>query len=558
VKASDMPRKPNIVVFISDDTDEAGMLGYGGAPVLTPNIDSIAANGVRFTQFHCASTVCTPSRYNYLSGHYGGRCPSQDLWKGSEPGEAYCLGFNTHIESDKEKSLGSALQSAGYTTGYVGKWHVGPGHHELGDGIQIAADADPDDLDVLDRMKLQQERFSDVVASNGFDYASHLIWGNHEHLPKKARVHNLEWICKGAVDFIDEQAGGEEPFFLYVATTTMHGPDHASSLFGDIRRTAGGISEDHLGLMPARATIYERLRMAGLPFNHITTGALWMDDLVGTVVERLRELGIHEDTLVAFSTDHGTIGGKFSPYQEGTHLPFAMQWPGHIPAGSVYEGLAQNVDLLPTLMDCAGAAAPEDMALDGLSLLPHVVEGGVDAPEHEDLYFEIGYTRGVRTKRWKYVAWRPPQRLVDDLKSGRVESLYDHWGKVLGYEVERPTAKSIHRPRYPHYFAPDQLYDLENDPEEKVNLVGEPAHASVLAEMRERLGKYLSTFDAPFDLEAVDPFLLSEAYAQRAARMGGRFLEEVELWWENDGAFSGFPEMLGTPRGRNLRKEEQC
>ena len=436
-----MSQRPNIVWIIPDDTNHR-MLGFGGGAVLSPNLDSIARNGVVLNQFHCPAPACGPSRYSYFTGHYGGRCPTADFRRdGQDADEPYRIFFNAVLDPDKELSVGHALQRAGYRTGHVGKWHIDGSSEDQAALPVFDPDDDPRDRAVGAKMSAHQERLCQLVRRAGFDYAHSVIWGNHQTLPMAARNHNIEWITKGALDFIDQCAPGDAPFFLSMATTTIHGPNHVSSLLADPHLTAAGYADDHLGCQPSRQSIYERISEAeGVKFNSTTAGVLWMDDAVGAVLDKLRSLGLEGNTLVIFSGDHGpSLGGKFTTYQRGTRIPFTAQWLDRIPAGRVVDELTQNIDFLPTLLDAAGADAPEGMVLDGQSLLP-LLSGSQDhLPGRDDLYFEFGYTRACRTRKWKYIA--SP--------------------KIAPWEKNKKNFK----PR------PPELYDLSNDPSEKKNII---------------------------------------------------------------------------------------
>ncbi len=503
------PRRPNVLLFISDDTDFS-MLGYSGGAALTPSIDRIAAEGVRLTRYHTASPVCTPARYNTLTGHYAGRCPADSFRNAFPEDEPYCVGWNTDLLPEREFSLGRALQRGGYVTGYVGKWHTGPSKAALGvDWFE--PDDDPADPAVVARLKERQRIFVEQVKKNGFDYAAAITWGNtDDRKMKKLQDHNLEWTAKGALDFLDHHGGDERPFFLNVATTTIHGPSHINSLRSDVRLTGVGYQDDHVGCMPPRESVFERIEQAnGVELTHRTAGALWMDDLLGAVIGRLREMGLEDDTIIIYTTDHNCFDGKATCCQGGVHIPFVMRWPGRVAAGSRSDALTQHIDLLPTLLDACGVDRPGAMVVDGRSMLPWLTGRPQNSQERDELFFEMGYTRAVATRRWKYIAFRLPQRLVEQMKSGEVDRAYDQVGRF---------GSQLQAQRYPHYWDPDQLYDLENDPEEQHNLAGDPDYADVLAEMKDRLRACLETFDRPFDLDHVDDFLFSDRYREMARK----------------------------------------
>jgi arylsulfatase A-like enzyme len=199
----------------------------------------------------------------------------------------------------------------------------------------------------------------------------------------------------------------------------------------------------------------------------------------------------------------GTISCKFTLYQGGLRIPYCMKWDGHIPAGSTCSALLENVDFLPTLCAAVGVDVPDSMQQDGINRWEQL--RGVAADEREDMYFEWGHTRAVRTKKWKYIAWRHTPEEIEKMQRGEVTQAPNMHGHVAGdYAMHMQ----------PHYFDVDQLYDLESDPTEQCNLVDDPRCADVLAEMRGRLKKYLARFPEPFDIDTVDPFVKSEAYRE--------------------------------------------
>ncbi len=518
-----MPSKrPNIVCFITDDTGE-NMLGYAGGPVLTPNIDRIANGGVVCTQFHTAAPACCPSRFSYLTGRYPGHCRAPRFAEELTGDRPYNLGFNVDVLPGTP-TVGSALQQAGYRTGYVGKWHTGIPRGQL-NGHRYQPDDDPTDPDVARRLREDYQAMQEQVRGTGFDFADGVCWGNTDGRPIRAlQYHNLEWFTQAAMDFLDGSEGGDPPFFLYYATTTMHGPHHTRSIETDGRATEWGLLDEMPRVQAPRETIEPRLGEAGLEITHRTTGALWMDDAFGAIMERVERMGEADNTIFLFSTDHGigTAGSKFTCYQAGVRIPFCMSWQGHISAGSECDALLENVDFLPTLCAAVGADVPSDPPVDGLDRWAQLTGEAPD--DREDLYFEWGFTRAVRTRRFKYIAWRHPSDQLEAMKGGAVDRAYNMAGKA---------GPDFPMRMHPHYFDADQLYDLQSDPGELVNLAAYPEYADVLADMQARLQRYLNRFDAPFDLDGVDPFLATEAYRDLVtASLNDRKLREMYFYRE--------------------------
>jgi len=492
-------QRPNIVWFITDDTSDE-MLGYAGGKVLTPHIDSIAREGVVCTNYHTVSPACCPSRYSYLTGLYPSHCPDPRFQKSFAEDEPYNIKFNVAC-TPAHPTIASLLRDAGYRTGFVGKWHAGSSRRSL-NNHEFGLDDDPRDPEVARKLREDHEAMQRELRSVGFDYADRIAWGNTDSRPVKAlRYHNLEWHTQGALEFLDDCAGADRPFFLNMATTTIHGPHHVASLETDGCETELGMLDAMPDVQPSRRSVLERLEQAGIERTHRAAGALWTDDAFGAVMKRVEQMGVADNTLFIFSTDHGVgvTGGKFSCFQGGVRIPHAMKWNGHIEPGTTTDALLQNVDFLPTLLDAVGVATPEGVQIDGVS---HWNTLAGSPGDRDDLYFEWGYSRAVRTRKWKYIAYRPNAERVAAMKSGKVDRAYDFAGKP---NADYP----MHH--YPHYFEPDQLYDLENDPGEQNNLAPDPGHQSVLAEMQALLRTYLSQSARPFDLKR-DEFLTSPEY----------------------------------------------
>jgi len=314
------------------------------------------------------------------------------------------------------------------------------------------------------------------------------------------RLHNPEWVVKGAHDFLEQQSG-DEPFFLYVCTTLIHGPDHRESLTADPCITPGGLLDEPItDVMPARHTVEERLRAASLEYTHNNAGSLWLDDCVGSVLSKAEELGLMDDTVVVYQTDHNAVS-KGSCYERGVKIPMITKWDGVIEPGTVCDQMAQNIDFVPTLMDIAGIEKTDDMVIDGTSLLPLLK--GEDKPLHEDLFFEYGVTRAVSNGKWKYIAFRYTEEQIEQMKNGQLEKPLGTMGNMHDFNVG-----VYHQP---HWYDPDQLFDLENDPLEQNNLAADPAFAGRLEIMQARLRNHLDRFDHPFDL-TVNPFCKSDEF----------------------------------------------
>ncbi len=494
-------RLPNIVWIMADDCDFRWLSCYGGQ-THTPAIDRIAAEGMRFEQMYCSSAACTPSRYAYHTGQYAGRCADAHFRQSNPLDDIYNVEWNTFINETTFTISEGLSDYRGYRTGVVGKWHAGRDRTLL-DLPVLNPDADPDDPAVDERLRRYQATLcAEVKHSGGFEYAASIVWGDIESFPvKRLRRHNLEWITKGALDFLNVR--DERPFFLHIAPTTIHGPAHDESHQMDIRYTQGGLRDDLAGLLPPRAGMRERLAAQGAPYNHYTVGVAWLDDLVAAILGKLDTMGESTDTLVIFSVDHNTEPGKGTCQHRGVRIPLVIRWPAMIQPGRVCRAQVQNVDLAATLFEAASVTPPEGPRLDGASWLPLFT--GEKNAVRDDMFFEFGYARAVQAGRWRYIALRYPQHLLDAMENGALNEAPNHTNQRLQSQM------CIAAETYPAYFDPDQLFDSESDPDESHNLAGDPAYADILADMKRRLQRYLNTFEHPYSLE-IPAFMRSERY----------------------------------------------
>lgn len=511
--------RPNIVCIIADDTDFDKLGCYGGTP-LTPNIDSIARDGVRFTEAYCVSSLCTPSRFNYLTGQYAGRCADPAFLNGCPYTGPYKAEHNIYL-TEVNPSIGRIMRAAGYRTGYCGKWHTGYPHNML-PVPWFDPEEDPAAAAVGARLRQHQDVLARRVRRDGgFDCAAGIVWGNCESMPLRAlRYHHLEWIAQGALDFLDT-CTPDQPFLLYMASTEHHGPSVVKTLDRDPTHTPEGPRTDHLNALPSRAEVKARVARACLNPTHDTLGLAWLDSQVEAVLRKISDMGAEENTIFFFCVDHCVEPGKATCHDKGVHIPMLMKWPGELAAGSVCEGTVQNIDFLPTILELCGLGSPSDVTLDGRSFVPLL--RGEKSEIRDDQFLELGYTRAVRTKKWKYVALRYPPRMIERMRSGEMlrapnyVNRFSHPQSLIAAEY------------YPGYFDADQLYDLENDPRELKNLAAEPACADVLADMKARLRGYLDIFRHPFDLDDVE-FLNSPRFRELAAETRKIGTEHIP-WW---------------------------
>ncbi|MDF1853050.1 MAG: sulfatase-like hydrolase/transferase [Verrucomicrobiales bacterium] len=468
--------KPNIILIVTDD-QSFDSIGFMGGKVLTPRIDQMAKEGLYFSDFNVTSTVCSPSRYSFLTGRYAGRCEGEKFLKEHPPGD------QTQVENIGELethlwNLPKVLQKNGYWTGFVGKSHVVRHDWLAGHGPKVDSpmesypqDADPRDPDVSAKMRRNHERWCNEIKRYGFDFADGVYAANLKELQNEVlNVHNLDWTVDKAFDFLE--GAKDVPFFLYFSTTLHHGPApwvNKFSLEADPRMTGEGFVEEGFDVLPSRADVLRRNREAGFPDK--AAYALWLDDGVGAILDKVSELGLEKDTLILFVPDHGAYRhGKATLYDYGMRVPLLAQWKGKIKPGSRYGGLVANIDVTPTLLDLCGIEPPADYQMDGVSFEP--VLFGSREPVRDMIFGELGHSRCIKTKDWKYIAVRYPAEVQKLLAEGM--SFRGFQGEVL----ERPyLTRNSHLGHYaaaqnPHYFTADQLFELKSDPEENHNKYG--------------------------------------------------------------------------------------
>jgi len=375
-------QRPNIIIINADDLGYGDLSCYGSRAIHTPNIDGLAEAGARFTDFHTCDAVCTPSRAGLLTGRYPARMMlDTPLSPGSEPltkralvrlgyffGRLGLLDLATRRATEglheAEITLPEALKAGGYRTGMVGKWHLGDYSH------------DP----AFNPTRHGFDSYLGVPYSN--DMHPFPLYSGEEmvesDIPDQAALTGL--YTKEAVGFIKSQ--GEKPFFLYLAHTFPHRPLFASEEFTG--QSFGGLYGD----------VVEEI-----------------DWSVGQILGALEEHGLAENTMVFFTSDNGPWyqgspgpfrGRKGQSFEGGHRVPFIARAPGRIPADSVCDAPAVNLDLFPTCLAAAGLALPEDRVIDGRDITP-LLAGVSDESPHEYLYlYHHGELEGIRSGDWKY------------------------------------------------------------------------------------------------------------------------------------------------------------
>lgn len=505
-------RKPNIIFFIADDM-RPGMFnclpGTKGKN-LTPNIDFLAREGTLMMEQVVASPVCTPSRFNCLTGRYASRARNRDFLNRTEKeGGQTVVQWNSFI-TEQDITLPKLLKQAGYSTGMVGKNHV---VEVTGLYTFPSYDGDPKNPEIKENLKQNSDKIKAAIHKSGFDYVASVYHNNPNFIGlSELAVQNLDWITKGGIDFIEQYK--DNPFFLYFATTVPHSPTEAKrSWNANPLITADGYLENPLDVLPHRHTIPERLKQAGISESG-KENVLWLDDSLGALINKLKEHGLDNNTIIFFFNDHGQ-NAKGTIYQGGIHNPSIIWKKGGFKCGSICNVQVSNIDFAPTILDFVGFDY-QDISFDGKSF--RSVLEGKNQKIHHSLYFELGYVRGILKDNWKYIALRYPPYAYNMSLDERTKLLKNYNDDrefrkmvIINRDPTKPFSHLSVIPGGGHaeyestgkvkgYYDSDQLYDLSKDKEEQVNLAKDQKYQDKLVEMKLELKKYLKDLPGLFQL----------------------------------------------------------
>jgi len=446
--ASAESRLPNIVYIIADDLGYGDLSCYGQEHFETPNLDQMAAEGMRFTSHYSGSTVCAPSR--------------SALMTGQDTGHTFLRGNGAHQLRPTDTTVAELLKKAGYRTGMVGKSCV------------TGNTMDPQAPHVA-----------------GFDY----FWGTlshrtaHYHYPKSVfsqgkvvpipgnngktgSVYIQDRYTEKSLEFIEESQ--EQPFFLLLAYSVPHAtlqapPEAVEPFIGTFEDEVSYAGDHYLACEHVKATHAAMVTR--------------LDQHVGQVMAKLKELGLEENTLICFTSDNGSHteggyhfdllksngelrGGKRDLYEGGIRVPFIVKWPHVVAEGAISEHVSAFWDFMPTVCEISGVSAPEN--IQGLSYLPTLK--GATQPKHQYLYWELTEKGGrvaLRQGEWKVIRYNVRNRkqkakyelynlaedlseqhdvaaqhpdkvkeLVSLLKSARTKSPINKWNMILEDKVQ--------------------------------------------------------------------------------------------------------------------------
>jgi arylsulfatase A-like enzyme len=483
--------RPNIIMFLIDDQNPSSIAAFGG-DTYTPNLDRMVEEGMKFTRAYVSSSVCTPSRYSFMTGRFAGNSHSKLYAEAVGGKENQGLpNFNVALEHDKA-NVGNVLRESGYTTGFVGKFHLTspvdfPEFHAGKDRlIDIPKDASPGP-ETTAKFQHNEQVMRRYLTTLGFSWAKNVYPGN---VNSPYSIHNPEWTTLAALEFIEENK--DQPFYLHLCSTLLHGSDKSwrKSMDHPLITGAGQV-ESLPEVMTPRAEILKTITAKGFdPESHVA-GEAWIDDALGAIFRKLKELGIDDNTLVVFAPDHGR-DGKASVFSHAScQVPMIMRWPKGIAAGQVCDELVQNIDLAPTFFELGKAKKPASYQIDGQSLTPLFNNGTADA-WRTHLYLEMGTARATVTKDWSYIAVRYTKDQIADIKKSTLQNLPRAMSYIgrLGIGVRGADR--------PGFFDEDQLYHLKSDPKEMTNLAYDKEQVTQIKEMRDLLQQDLEAIGRPF------------------------------------------------------------
>lgn len=368
--------RPNVVVIMADDLGCGDMSLYGGW-IQTPRLDRMAKEGIKFTDFHTNSSVCTPTRAALMTGRYQQRYGLVDVIVGSRDGRGLLPEVPT---------IARVFKDGGYATGLFGKWHLG----------------------YQDKYNPVHHGFDEFVGflKGGSDYHVRGGWRNGVDKDVEIEGYGTRVITDLSVDFMKRKR--DEPFFLFVSHQAVHNPYHTPADTPESRDPGWKVHATNDINRPRYKVILEEL-----------------DAGVGKILDTLGELGIAENTVVFFLSDNGAVrmnpkpearpyrGGKFSQYEGGHRVPAVAWWPGTIEAGRTSDALVMGFDLFPTFAEIAGLNDKLPSNLDGVSVKGHLVDGAAVAERDVFFGYEPKLGTAMRRGKWKMIVKGEDVQLFD-------------------------------------------------------------------------------------------------------------------------------------------------
>ncbi|WPO36719.1 arylsulfatase [Flammeovirgaceae bacterium SG7u.111] len=422
-------RRPNIIYILADDLGYGDLSCYGQQNFSTLNIDKLAERGMKFTQHYSGSTVCAPSRSSLMTGLHTGHTPIRGN-KGWKPEGQWPLPAEAF-------TIAEMLKEAGYATGAFGKWGLG----------FVDTEGAPHNQGF-------DEFYGYNCQSLAHNYYPFHLWHNTEKVilegneGKGTAVYAPDPTHQHALKFMEDNKDKE--FFMYYPTAIPHAELVAPESYMEKYRGKFLPEKAYKGVDEGER--YKKGPYASQEESHAAFAAMvnYLDDQVGEIVAKLKELGIEDNTIIVFTSDNGPhleggadpdyfdsngilTGYKRDLYEGGIRVPMIVWWPEKVKAGSQTDHVSAFWDVMPTVAEIVGVEKPQN--IDGISFMP-TLTGEKEQVQHEYLYWEFHEKRGRQA-----------------LRQG-------DW-KLLRYDVKKSPGK------------PYELYNLKNDPSEKNNLAGE-------------------------------------------------------------------------------------
>ncbi|MFB3825599.1 MAG: sulfatase-like hydrolase/transferase [Bryobacteraceae bacterium] len=382
------PSRPNVLLIFSDDQGYHDV-GCFGSEIPTPNIDSIARNGVKFERYYSAAPVCTPSRYGLLTGRYPARSRDQMLnalmppsKKGIHPGET---------------TVAEALKERGYRTALIGKWHLGS--------------ARPEFLPNRHGFDLYDGFLHGCIDYFDFTYGGMPSWYRNEKPFTPPRGHTTNYITDRAIEYLGQNRSN--PFFLYLPYNAPHygkgAYDKQTGKASNVLQAPDEYIRRFAHIADEKRRVYAAMVSA-------------LDDNIGRLLRALRDLNLEENTVVMFMSDNGGAtgfgglnkplrGSKSQLFEGGIRVPAVMQWKGRIEPGRTVRQPCGSVDIFPTLCRFTGARSPAN--LDGRDISPVLLE---NRTFERELFWRTERDEAYLLGNWKYIRMKDGQEYLFDLE----------------------------------------------------------------------------------------------------------------------------------------------
>lgn len=417
-------QNPNIIMIVADDLGYGDPGCYGGELIPTPNIDRLAEQGIRFTNGYVTASVCGPSRYGLLTGAYQQRFGvqwNQDAW-------ASIPGVKERIPQS-QKLINETLEKAGYKTGIVGKWNLpnypNTSFQESMSVIHFGANYWPDSTGHFGGVNEEK-------AKSGF---KRVLWGPE----REGDEYLTDRLGRQSVEFIERHK--DEPFFLYLAFNAPHSPMQAKK----------SLKDEVYHIKTEAYSLYAAMTIS-------------MDQNIGKVIEALEKHGLRENTIVAFASDNGPTyaynvkwpeewprellgsngplsGHKGQLKEGGIRIPYIISWPSKLDMGAVYDYPVSTLDFYPTFCAAANIEIDENTIIDGVNLLPFIINNKKKEAPHESLFWYHDNSGAIRSGNWKLIGYKNSMKLYnlekDLAEQNNLIEEFPHKAEIMKRKLER-------------------------------------------------------------------------------------------------------------------------